>query len=61
MNNKLKIDLIILLDEEVAIKWSDNTESYINNKKLRAACPCAHCSGESDIFGNLYVGKNYIL
>ena len=55
--NKLTIKAIILLDEEVAIKWSDNTESYIKNKIIRESCPCAHCSGETDIFGNLYIGN----
>ena len=26
------------------------------NKSLREACPCANCSGESDVFGNVYIG-----
>ena len=53
----LKINLIVVLDDEVAIKWKDGSESFINNKILREACPCAHCSGESDIFGNVYIGE----
>ena len=29
-------------------------------KKLRLSCPCANCSGESDIFGNQYINKDQI-
>ncbi len=57
MNDALTIHMIVLLDDEIAIKWSDNTESYIKNDVLRRECPCAHCSGESDIFGNIYMGN----
>lgn len=53
----MKIEQIVVLEDEIAIKWDDETESYINNKKLRDACPCAHCSGESDVFGNVYMGQ----
>jgi len=42
--------------EEVAIRWEDGTETYIPLEKLRRACPCAGCKGESDIMGNLYRG-----
>ena len=30
------------------------TESFIPLEKLRRACPCAGCKGETDIMGNLY-------
>jgi len=40
----------------IAIKWSDNKDSFISHSVLRDSCPCAHCSGESDIFGNVYKG-----
>ena len=49
--------MLLLLEDEIAIKWSDNTESYIKNKNIRESCPCAHCSGETDIFGNIYIGE----
>ena len=26
----------------------------IDLKKMRMSCPCAHCKGETDIFGNIY-------
>ena len=40
----------------LAIKWSDEKDSFINFIVLRDNCPCAHCSGESDVFGNVYKG-----
>jgi DUF971 family protein len=39
---------------ELAIKWDDGGESFIPLEKLRRACPCAGCQGETDILGNLY-------
>ncbi|OIO62742.1 MAG: hypothetical protein AUJ47_07355 [Candidatus Marinimicrobia bacterium CG1_02_48_14] len=40
----------------LAIRWDDAKESFIEYKPLRDACPCANCSGESDIFGTKYFG-----
>lgn len=54
----LKPENIVIMHENIAIKWTDGSESFIKNKQLRDACPCANCSGESDVFGNLY--KNNI-
>jgi len=42
------------IGNELAIKWSDGTESFIALEKLRRHCPCAGCKGETDIMGNLY-------
>ena len=39
---------------ELAVKWSDGRESFIALERLRRACPCASCQGETDIMGNLY-------
>jgi DUF971 family protein len=39
---------------ELAIKWDDGGESFISLEKLRRACPCASCQGETDILGNVY-------
>ena len=47
---------LLLMDSELAIKWSDEKESYIPLKLLRDHCPCAFCSGESDVLGNVYKG-----
>lgn len=49
------------IGEELAIRWEDGTESYISLQKLRRACPCAGCKGESDIMGNLYKGPEQTL
>ena len=48
---------IVLINKQIAIKWNDGSESFIYNKQLRDACPCANCSGESDVFGNVYKNK----
>jgi DUF971 family protein len=39
---------------ELAVKWDDGGESFIPLEKLRRACPCAGCMGETDIMGNVY-------
>ena len=43
---------------ELAVKWEDGSESFITLEKLRRACPCAGCKGESDVMGNLYKGPD---
>ena len=47
--------------QELAVKWEDGTESFIPFERLRRACPCAGCKGESDIMGNLYKGPEQSL
>src|SRR5471030_2363201 len=42
------------IGNELAVKWNDGGESFISLEKLRRACPCAGCKGETDIMGNLY-------
>src|SRR5580698_3519224 len=42
------------IGRELAVKWDDGGESFILLEKLRRACPCAGCSGETDILGNVY-------
>ena len=49
---------IQLIGNEVALKWDDGAESFINLEKLRRHCPCAGCMGERDIMGNLYKGPD---
>ena len=46
------------MENSVAIKWNDGTESFIDNKTMRQQCPCANCSGESDVFGTIYKVDN---
>ena len=39
------------IGSELAIAWSDGTESYLPLEALRRACPCAACGGEPDVLG----------
>jgi len=41
------------IGNELAIRWSDGTETYIGLEFLRRACPCAACGGEPDVLGNI--------
>ncbi len=47
---------MFLTKSELAINWSDETESFVALKTLRDCCPCAFCSGETDVLGNVYKG-----
>ncbi|WP_438482150.1 gamma-butyrobetaine hydroxylase-like domain-containing protein [Oleiharenicola lentus] len=54
---------IQLIGSEVAIRWSDDKESFISCATLRAASPSAEVRGEKDIFGHQYGGeapKNFV-
>jgi Gamma-butyrobetaine hydroxylase-like, N-terminal len=42
------------IGNEIAIKWDDGREDFILLEKLRRACLCAGCKGETDILGNVY-------
>lgn len=39
---------------ELAIRWDNETESFIPFETLRRFCPCAGCMGEQDVMGNVY-------
>ena len=41
------------IGDELAIAWSDGTESFLKLEMLRCACPCAACGGEPDVLGNV--------
>ena len=56
MKTTISIGNILLTDTELAVNWSDETESFITLKILRDSCPCAFCSGEKDVLGNVYKG-----
>jgi DUF971 family protein len=45
------------IGDQLAVKWDDNSESYILLEKFRRACPCAGCKGEVDVMGNRYMGS----
>ena len=56
MKKTVSIENILLVGTELAVKWSNETESFIDVKLLRDNCPCAFCSGEKDVLGNVYKG-----
>jgi DUF971 family protein len=41
------------IGNELAIQWTDGTESYFDLQFLRRACPCAACGGEPDVLGHI--------
>jgi DUF971 family protein len=45
-----------VLGSELTVVWPDGHESYYPLEPLRRACPCATCSGESDLFGRVARG-----
>jgi len=47
---------IQLIGQEIAIAWSDGTESYYPAGQLRAASPSAETQGERDILGQRHGG-----
>ena len=47
------VDLQII-GNQLAVKWSDGTESFVAFENLRRSCPCAECKGETDILGQLH-------
>ena len=52
------IKSIVVFEKELALKLSDGSDLFVNLADLRKVCPCAGCSGETDVFGNTYIGKN---
>tara|TARA_B100000965_G_scaffold403264_1_gene430975 strand:- start:1345 stop:1656 length:312 start_codon:yes stop_codon:yes gene_type:complete len=53
----MKLNKCDIFPNGLAIQWNDQSEIFIEYKPLRDACPCAYCSGETDAFGNIYIGK----
>jgi DUF971 family protein len=53
MADRLAPTSIQQIGNELAILWSDNSESFVGLEDLRRACPCAMCGGEPDVMGNL--------
>jgi DUF971 family protein len=49
---------IQLIGQEIAIAWSEGTETYFPVDKLRAASPSAEQRGERDILGQLHGGSD---
>ncbi|SRR6266481_907309 len=53
MTSRLLPTAVQKIGEELAIAWSDGTESFIPLEFLRRGCPCAACGGEPDVLGNV--------
>ena len=49
---------IQMIGDEIAIKWSDDTEDYFPMERLRAYSPSAENMGEQDLLGNTYGGDH---
>ena len=49
---------IQLIGREIAIAWSDGSESFYPVEMLRAASPSAETRGEKDIFGQRHGGTD---
>ena len=55
---KNKIVSVECFENFIVFKYQNNTDICISLKTLRLCCPCAFCSGETDVFGNKYIGDN---
>lgn len=42
-----------IIGSEIALAWSDGSETYLPVEGLRRACPCAACQGEPDALGRV--------
>jgi len=49
------------IGNELAVRWDNGDESFIQLERLRRACPCAGCCGEVDVLGKLHKGPARIL
>lgn len=54
----LEPENIVLIGNEVAIKWKDGSEDYYPMEFLRAASPSAENTGEPDLLGNVHGGDD---
>ena len=55
---KNKIVSVECFENFIVFKYQNNADVCVSLKTLRLCCPCAFCSGETDVFGNKYVGDN---
>ena len=50
-----------IVNDLLLLQWSNGDEDALPLKLLRKNCPCASCSGEKDVFGNVYKGPTQVL
>ena len=55
---KNKIISLECYESMVAVTWDNQGIDYLSLEVLRKNCPCAFCSGEKDVFGQIYKGPN---
>ena len=53
MNQPIQLRQAVVIGNELALAWKDDTESFLPLDMLRRACPCAHCQGEPDALGRV--------
>lgn len=53
----LSLQNTVVIGNELALAWSDGSESYLQLEVLRKACPCAACQGEPDVTGKVLIPK----
>ena len=46
-----------VLNDLLLLQWDDGSENALQLHGLRDNCPCANCAGETDVFGNVYIGE----
>ena len=51
------LEHMAVIGNELALRWTDGTENYFPLDFLRKRCPCALCSCEKDLLGNVYRGE----
>ena len=59
--NNIKLLHYELVNDLLLLKWDDGKEDFLSLKSMRDNCPCANCSGETDVFGNIYKGPKQVI
>ena len=57
MTKNIQLKYHEVVNEFLLLQWEDDTENILELKSMRDNCPCANCSGETDVFGNVYIGE----
>tara|TARA_Y100000588_G_C13926313_1_gene783722 strand:- start:229 stop:531 length:303 start_codon:yes stop_codon:yes gene_type:complete len=57
----MKLSDLQVIGDQLALKWKDGHEQFIALDQLRKVCPCASCSGEIDVMGQMHKGPDAAL
>ncbi|HYY31249.1 MAG TPA: DUF971 domain-containing protein [Chthoniobacterales bacterium] len=55
---QVSLEDMTVIGGELALRWSDGVETYLDLELLRRRCPCAQCAGEKDLLGNVFRGNS---